>query len=175
MNGKRVPVRGSVLFWSCAKRSRERRRHVTDVFDICCPLPGDNDVIKLADRLSSNERKIAPRSLRGRSAATCMLISRVGGEATSLCQSVGRYPLHPIGSHLGLRRRRRWGLGVRRLRNRDPDETHHDPQRRPETTQALTSEGRHPCGLHRMDTSTCSAHSENPGAWRRQGSPASCV
>jgi hypothetical protein len=39
-------------------------RHVTECFDIFCPLLGDNDVIKPADRLSSNETKIAPRSVR---------------------------------------------------------------------------------------------------------------
>ena len=61
--------------------------------------------------VSSNQRvviwiltaKIAPRSVRiavsawGRSVIICMVASRVGGSATSLCQSVGRYPL-PMGS-----------------------------------------------------------------------------
>src|SRR6185369_10543473 len=47
--------------------------------------------------------KIAPRSVRiavgawGRSVTICMVASRVGGSATSLCQSAGRYPL-PMGS-----------------------------------------------------------------------------
>src|ERR1700730_8686598 len=52
-------------------------------FDIFSPLPGDNDVISQVERLSSNEMKIAPRSLRmalgasGRSAIICMAVSRV--------------------------------------------------------------------------------------------------
>src|SRR4029077_12771983 len=56
-------------------------------------------------QLSSNETKIAPSTGRivwgawGRSVMICMVRSRVGGSATSLCQSVGRYPL-PMGSLL---------------------------------------------------------------------------
>src|SRR5665811_1923330 len=75
----------------------------TVCFDIFSPPPGDSDVISQVDRLSSNETKIAPRSVRiavgawGRSVIICMVASRVGGSATSLCQSVGRYPL-PMGS-----------------------------------------------------------------------------
>src|SRR5580693_6891134 len=52
-------------------------------FDIFSPLPGNSEVITQVDRLSSIETKIAPRSLRialgasGRSAITCMLVSRV--------------------------------------------------------------------------------------------------
>src|SRR5580700_4761457 len=52
-------------------------------FDIFSSLPGDSEVITQVDRLSSIETKIAPRSLRialgasGRSAITCMLVSRV--------------------------------------------------------------------------------------------------
>jgi hypothetical protein len=33
-------------------------------FDIFSPPPGDSDVISQVDRLSSNETKIAPRSVR---------------------------------------------------------------------------------------------------------------
>jgi hypothetical protein len=53
-------------------------------FDIFSPLPDDSEVISQIERLSSNETKIAPRSLRmalgasGRSAVTCMAVSRVG-------------------------------------------------------------------------------------------------
>src|SRR5207244_648789 len=60
--------------------------------------PGDRDVISQVDRLSSNETKIARRSVwiaggaSARSATTCMVVSRVGGLATSLWQSAGRYP-----------------------------------------------------------------------------------
>ena len=48
------------------------------------PAPGDSEVISQIERLSSKETKIAPRSLRmalgasGRSALTCMAVSRVG-------------------------------------------------------------------------------------------------
>src|SRR6478736_7630609 len=105
MIGTVCPVRTCTL-----SLSRENRAHSpatsplrTVCFDIFSPPPGDNDVISQVDRLSSNETKIAPRSVRiavgawGRSVAICMVASRVGGSATSLCQSVGRYPL-PMGS-----------------------------------------------------------------------------
>ena len=75
----------------------------SECFDILSPPPGDSDVISQIDRLSSSETKIAPRSVRiavgvrGWSATMCMVASRVRGSATSLCQSVGRYPL-PMGS-----------------------------------------------------------------------------
>jgi hypothetical protein len=36
----------------------------TEYFDIFSPFPGDNDVISQVERLSSNETKIALRSLR---------------------------------------------------------------------------------------------------------------
>ena len=66
-------------------------------FDIFSPPPGDNDVISQIERLSSIETKIAPRSLRmalgasSRLAIPCM-VSPEWVVATSLCQSVGRYP-----------------------------------------------------------------------------------
>jgi hypothetical protein len=54
-------------------------------FDIFSPPPGDNDVISQVERLSSNEMKIAPTSLRmalGASGAIIfMAISRVGDRA----------------------------------------------------------------------------------------------
>ena len=58
-------------------------------------LPGAwrKDVISQVDRLSSKETKIAGRSVwiavgaSVRSAATCMVVSRVGGLATSLCRA----------------------------------------------------------------------------------------
>src|SRR6202048_633363 len=59
-------------------------------FDIFSPLPGDNDVISQVERLSSNEMKIATRSLRmplgasGRSAIICMAGSRVGDRNLTL-------------------------------------------------------------------------------------------
>src|SRR5208337_4055479 len=64
---------------------------------------GDKDVISQVDRLSSKDTKIARRSVRiavnasVRSAATCMVVSRVGGLATSLCRarrSLSRRPAH---------------------------------------------------------------------------------
>jgi hypothetical protein len=36
----------------------------TECFDIFSPPPGESDVISLLERLSSNETKIAPRSVR---------------------------------------------------------------------------------------------------------------
>jgi hypothetical protein len=59
-------------------------------FDILTPPPGDSDVISQVERLSSNEMKIAPRSLRmalgasGRSAIICMAVSRVGDRNLTL-------------------------------------------------------------------------------------------
>jgi hypothetical protein len=53
-------------------------------FDSFSPAPGDSEVISQVERLSSNETKISPRSARmalgasGRSALTCMAVSRVG-------------------------------------------------------------------------------------------------
>src|ERR1700693_4456983 len=106
-NGKTFPVLARVFSRSCAKRSHSPATSPlrTVCFDIFSPPPGDSDVISQVDRLSSNETKIAPRSVRvavgawGRSVIICMVASRVGGSATSLCQSVGRYPL-PMGSLL---------------------------------------------------------------------------
>jgi hypothetical protein len=72
-----------------------------ECFDIFSPAPGDKDVISQVDRLSSRDAKIAGRSVwiavdaSVRSAATCMVVSRVGGLATSLCgarRSLSRRP-----------------------------------------------------------------------------------
>src|ERR1019366_3727353 len=106
--GKRCPIRARAFSRSCAKRPSSPATSLprTECFDIFSPPPGDSDVISQVERLSSNETKIAPRLVRiavgawGRSASTRMVASRVGGLATSLCQSVGRYPLLLIGSHL---------------------------------------------------------------------------
>src|SRR5450830_2047105 len=106
-NEKTFPVLARVFSRSCAKRSNSPATSPprTTCFDIFSPPPGDSDVISQVDRLSSNETKIAPRSVRiavgawGWSVTICMVASRVGGSATSLCQSVGRYPL-PMGSLL---------------------------------------------------------------------------
>src|SRR6266496_1931054 len=75
----------------------------TACFDIFSPAPGDSDVISQVERLSSNDTKIAPRSVRiaadlsGRGMMLCMIVSEVRVEATSLCLGAGRYPL-PMGS-----------------------------------------------------------------------------
>src|ERR1700680_1813099 len=106
-NGKTFPVLARAFSRSRAKRSSSPATSPprTVCFDIFSPPPGDSDVISQVERLSSNETKIAPRSVRiavsawGRSVIICMVASRVGGSATSLCQSVGRYPL-PMGSLL---------------------------------------------------------------------------
>src|SRR5437588_12078114 len=104
-NGKTFPVLARAFSRSRAKHSSSPATLPprTTCFDIFSPPPGDSDVISQVDRLSSNETKIAPRSVRiavgawGRSVTICMVASRVGGSATSLCQSIGRYPL-PMGS-----------------------------------------------------------------------------
>src|ERR1700682_2533686 len=106
-NGKTFPVLTNAFSRSRAKCSSSPATSPprTTCFDIFSPPPGDSDVTSHVDRLSSNETKIAPRSVRiavgawGRSVIICMVASRVGGSATSLCQSVGRYPL-PMGSLL---------------------------------------------------------------------------
>src|SRR5271165_3323545 len=70
----------------------------TECFDIFSPEPGDSDVISQIERLSSKEMKIAARSVwiavdvSTWAASVCMVVSRVDGFATSLWQSVGRYP-----------------------------------------------------------------------------------
>jgi len=104
-NGKTFPVLARVFSRSCAKRSSSPATSPprTTRFDIFSPPSGDSDVISQVDRLSSNETKIAPRSVRiavgasGRSATVCMVASREWVVATSLCQSAGRYlPPHGI-------------------------------------------------------------------------------
>ncbi len=85
MIGKRWPVRARVFSWICAKRSSSPATSPprSECFDILSPPPGDSDVISQIDRLSSNETKIAPRSVRiavgvwGWSATICMVASRV--------------------------------------------------------------------------------------------------
>jgi hypothetical protein len=78
----------------------------TECFDIFSPEPGDSDVMSQIERLSSRETKIAARldwmavGASGRSATVGMDVSRVGGFATSLCQSSGRYPPPHGISHL---------------------------------------------------------------------------
>src|SRR3984893_7085433 len=107
MIGTTCPVRTCTLSLSAQNRAHSPATSPlrTVCFDIVSPPPGDSDVISQVDRLSSNETKIAPRAVRiavgawGRSVIICMVASRVGGSATSLCQSVGRYPL-PMGSLL---------------------------------------------------------------------------
>src|SRR6516162_3653177 len=75
----------------------------TACFDIFSPAPGDSEVISQVERLSSNDTKIAPRSVRiaadmsGRGMMRCMIVSEVRVEATSLCLGAGRYPF-PMGS-----------------------------------------------------------------------------
>ena len=69
----------------------------TTCFDIFSPDPGESDVINQVERLSSNDTKTAPRSVRmvaglpGRDMIPCMIVSEVRVEATSLCLGVGRY------------------------------------------------------------------------------------
>src|SRR5208282_4 len=91
-NGKTLPVLARAFSRSRAKRSSSPATSPprTTCFDIFSPPPGDSDVISHVDRLSSNETKIAPRSVRiavgasGRSATVCMVASRVGGSNLTL-------------------------------------------------------------------------------------------
>src|ERR1700730_11821828 len=91
-NGKTFPVLARAFSRSRAKRSSSPATSPprTTCFDIFSPPPGDSDVISHVDRLSSNETKIAPRSVRiavgasGRSATVCMVASRVGGSNLTL-------------------------------------------------------------------------------------------
>src|ERR1700686_3308698 len=87
-NGKTFPVLARVFSRSCAKRSSSPATSPprTTCFDIFSPPPGDSDVISHVDRLSSNETKMAPRSLRFALSPPEWVV------ATSLCQSAGRYP-----------------------------------------------------------------------------------
>src|SRR6476620_4343598 len=97
-NGKTLPVLARAFSRSRAKRSSSPATSPprTTCVDIFSPPPGDSDVISHVDRLSSNETKIAPRSVRiavgasGRSATVCMVASRVGGSNLTLpkCRSL---------------------------------------------------------------------------------------
>src|SRR4030088_2486431 len=110
-NGKTFPVLVCVFFRSCAKRSSSPATSPprTTCFDIFSPPPGDSDVISHVDRLSSNETKIAPRSVRiavgasGRSATVSMVASRVGGSNLTLpeCRSLSTSPWDLEALHRG--------------------------------------------------------------------------
>src|ERR1019366_3353867 len=86
MIGNDCPVRANAFCLSSEKRANGAQMSPAGMlcFDIFSPAPGDSEVISQVERLSSNETKIAPRSLRmalgasGRSALTCMAVSRVG-------------------------------------------------------------------------------------------------
>src|SRR5215203_2527014 len=101
-DGEGLPVRRHSGGWPRRILDRSRSsssatsRPRTTCFDIFSPPPGHSEVISHVDRLSSNETKIAPRSVRivgasGRSATVCMLASRVGGSNLTL-PKCGRYP-----------------------------------------------------------------------------------
>src|SRR6266571_7503546 len=97
--GKSRLVRAAALRLSSANRrsSPDTSLAGTECFDIFSPPPGDRDVISQALRDSSSETKIAPRSVRiaacaGRGSSSGIVASRVGGAATSLSKSAGRYP-----------------------------------------------------------------------------------
>src|SRR5260370_23742834 len=101
-NGKPLRVLARAFPRSRAKRSSSPATSPprTTCFDILSPPPGDSEVISHADRLSSNETKIAPRSVRiavgasGWSATVCMVASRVGGSNLTLpkCRSLSTSP-----------------------------------------------------------------------------------
>ena len=95
MMGKSRPVRPRAFSLSWANRTSKPATSPARIecFDIFSPAPGDKDVISQVDRLSSKDAKIAGRSVwiavdaSVRSAATCMVVSTVGGLATSLCRA----------------------------------------------------------------------------------------
>src|SRR5271169_5935300 len=95
MMGKSRPVRPRAFSLSWANRTSKPATSPARIecLDIFSPAPGDKDVISQIDRLSSKDTKIAGRSVwiavdaSVRSAATCMVVSRVGGLATSLCRA----------------------------------------------------------------------------------------
>src|SRR3984957_7481818 len=97
--GKDFPVRAHAFLLSSEKRASSAAISPADTLclDIFSPRPGDSDVASQVDRLSSNEMNIAQRSARivvsatDLSATFCIVASRVGGKATSFCQSAGRY------------------------------------------------------------------------------------
>src|SRR5208282_1338082 len=116
-NGKTLPVLARAFSRSRAKRSSSPATSPprTTCFDIFSPPPGDSDVISHVDRLSSNETKIAPRSVRiavgasGRSATVCMVASRVGGSNLTLPE-YRSLSTSPMGSNLRLLGEGRVGL-----------------------------------------------------------------
>ena len=128
-NGKTFPVLARAFSRSRAKRSSSSATSPprTTCFDIFSPPPGDSDVISHVDRLSSNETKIAPRSVRiavgasGRSATVCMVASRVGGSNLTLpkCRSLSTSPWDLEGEPIvgaNLRYARRAPSRARRVR-----------------------------------------------------------
>src|SRR5882672_12787099 len=128
-NGNTFPVLARVFFRICAKRSSSPATSPPRItcFDIFSPPPGDSDVISHVDRLSSNETKIAPRSVRiavgasGRSATVCMVASRVGGSNLTLpkCRSLSTSPWDLEGELAvgeNLRHHRRAANRTRRVR-----------------------------------------------------------
>ena len=91
--GNDFPVRAKRLLLEAPKSAPAAQQMSpagTLCFDIFSPPPGDSEVISQVERLSSNETKIAPRSVRiavgasGRSAIICMVVSRVGGRNLTL-------------------------------------------------------------------------------------------
>src|SRR6476660_8910330 len=128
-NGKTLPVLARAFSRSRAKRSSSPATSPprTTCFDIFSPPLGDSDVISHVDRLSSNETKIAPRSVRiavgasGRSATVCMVASRVGGSNLTLpkCRSLSTSPWDLEGKPAvgeNLRHHRRVANRTRRVR-----------------------------------------------------------
>src|SRR5436189_110246 len=93
----------AVLFLGGRRFHHRTHSRITSLYassarTIVSPPPGDSEVISHVDRLSSNETKIAPRSVRiavgGRSATVCMVASRVGGSNLTLpkCRSLSTSP-----------------------------------------------------------------------------------
>ena len=104
MIGKSRPVRAAALRLSSANRcsSPDTSPAWTECFDIFSPAPGDSDVISQVLRDSSNETKIAPRSVRiaagAGQGASSIVASKVVGLATSLCRRAPVAIQAPMGS-----------------------------------------------------------------------------
>src|SRR5208337_3939413 len=97
--GKDFPVRSDAFRFSSETRASSAATSpaCTECFDIFPAKPGDSDVINQMERLSSKEMKLRQdwfgwRSARRVGQLRLACSSPESVFATSLCQSVGRYP-----------------------------------------------------------------------------------
>jgi hypothetical protein len=87
MTWKDCPVRANAFCLSSDRRASSAAMFPADKpsFDIFSPPPGESDVINQVERLSSNETKIAPRSVLRNGERVTSVASRLSGFATSVC------------------------------------------------------------------------------------------